>query len=602
VSEPAQRRRRVGFVVVVVLTLVWPFLAPIGALDLAIFDAGMRYLRRSWPRPSPAPVVIVGIDEGTYQKLAEPLALWHRHLGRLLTATAAGRPRVVGLDVTLPARSYDFLVPGQDRALLQGILELKRAAPLVLGITVDATGGQVPVHPPFLSVAGPESMGFVQWRLDPDRVVRRFSERLADDGSSVPTLVGQMARQMGVEPSEGLIDFSIGDEPTYIPLQDVLAWHASGDQPRLRAAFEGSSVLVGTVLPFVDRHLVPVDLAPWDSEARYLPGVLLHAQALRSLLGPGLIQPTSPLWPLGLSLVAAFLWWLGHRPVLAGAGLLALWPLLLVLTTGLLYRGQHLPIGAIAVTATVAVAGRAGLELAERAWERSRLRRAFSGYVSPGVLEEILAGRLLPGTAGERRHVCVLFADIRGFTGLSEGMRPEEIISLLNRYFAAWATVIQGLDGTIDKFLGDGIMAFFGAPKPSENPCRQAFGAARQMLDRLQELNRELAREGRPTLRIGVGLHAGEVVVGHVGPAERNEYTAIGDVVNLASRLEGLTKETGHRVVCSRTVVDALPDEAGFVSLGRRSVRGRHAPVELFGWTPPERGAAPAASKNGEKA
>jgi class 3 adenylate cyclase len=179
-------------------------------------------------------------------------------------------------------------------------------------------------------------------------------------------------------------------------------------------------------------------------------------------------------------------------------------------------------------------------------------------------------------------------------------MRPEDVISLLNRYFAAWTKAIQARDGTVDKFLGDGIMAFFGAPRPTGNPCRQAFDAARQMQDRLRELNGELAREGGPTLRVGVGLHAGEVIVGHVGPAERHEYTAIGDVVNLASRLEGLTKETGHAVVCSRAVVDALPDEDRFVPLGQRSVRGRHAAVELFGWTPLERTIEPAGSKHGE--
>jgi class 3 adenylate cyclase len=136
--------------------------------------------------------------------------------------------------------------------------------------------------------------------------------------------------------------------------------------------------------------------------------------------------------------------------------------------------------------------------------------------------------------------------------------------------------------------MGDGIMAFFNAPKQSENPCAQAFASARDMLARLAALNRELAAEGIEPIMIGVGLHVGDAVVGHVGSRARHEYTAIGDVVNVASRLEGLTKEVGYPLVCTRDVVDALADKTGFVLLGPKPVKG-HTPVEVFGWQPPDK-------------
>jgi len=131
-------------------------------------------------------------------------------------------------------------------------------------------------------------------------------------------------------------------------------------------------------------------------------------------------------------------------------------------------------------------------------------------------------------------------------------------------------------------------MAFFNAPKPLENPCEQALEAARDMLARLAALNRALAAEGIEPIAIGVGLHVGDAIVGHVGSRARHEYTAIGDVVNVASRLEGLTKEVGYPLVCTREVVDAIGDKSGFVLLGPKPVKG-HTPVEVFGWPSADR-------------
>jgi class 3 adenylate cyclase len=217
--------------------------------------------------------------------------------------------------------------------------------------------------------------------------------------------------------------------------------------------------------------------------------------------------------------------------------------------------------------------------------ERQQLKDAFRGYVSPAIMQEILAGRLGGGLGGARHALCVLFADIRGFTARSESLAPEAVIELLNRYFAEVTAAIHEHGGTIDKFLGDGVMAFFGAPQPLDNPGAAANAAAREMLARLERLNSELAAEGHEPIRIGVGLHAGEAVVGHIGSAARHEYTAIGDTVNVASRLEGLTKDVGFPLVASRAVVDALQDRSGWESLGARQLKG-HTPVEVYGWRP----------------
>jgi len=561
---------------------VLPWCAWIRALDLPLFDLEVLVLRRLAPVDDVPEVVVVGIDEQTLEAFPEPIALWHDHIGQLFCALAEARPTVVGLDVNLPDRSYDFLLPGVDRRLLSGILTLRRVAPLVLGMTVDASGKPRSIYPPFVSVAGPDSTGYVLWELDSDRVVRRFSEALAEDGSRVPTLVGQMARKLGCEVGSGLIDFTRGAAFSYVPLHQVVAWYEAGDIRRLRKEFEGHPVLVGSVLPFVDRHFLAVDLAGWDEHDRYSPGVLSHAQALRSILGHGLIQTIPTSLVMVLSLAATSLWWLSRRPLTAagvlaveitGLGALACW---------LLRVGYWLPVSSLVLSSTLAVVCRGVVELVRQALERRRLRGAFAGYVSPAVLDEILGGRLHPGLGGGRRRVCVLFSDIRGFTTISEKRAPEEVIALLNRYFKQWTEAVQAHDGTIDKFIGDGIMAFFGAPNTSEEPEKDGLSAACDMLGRLERLNQQLAAEGRPELEIGIGLHVGEAVIGHVGSPQRHEYTAIGDVVNLASRLEGLTKEVEYRLVCSQAVVDALGED-GFVFLGDQPIRG-HTPIRVHGW------------------
>ena len=237
--------------------------------------------------------------------------------------------------------------------------------------------------------------------------------------------------------------------------------------------------------------------------------------------------------------------------------------------------------------AALGAAFRAAANGVQAASERRRLRQSFGSYVSPGVLDAILSGELLASGQGERRTLCVLFSDIRNFTSRSETQPPEAIVSLLNRYFAEMTQCVHAHGGTVDKFIGDGLMAFFGAPASSANCARDAFDAAVEMLERLDRLNAELAAEGLETVAIGVGLHLGEVVVGHIGSHDRHEYTVIGDTVNTASRLEALTKSLGHPVLCSGTVADALGPEAGLVPLGEQAVKGR-ASVPVHGWSPRE--------------
>ena len=570
-----------------VLALVALHLAPtVRELDHRVLDLAFRLRRGTAVEPAPD-IVLVGVDEETERTFPEPMSLWHRHFADVFSGLAEGRPKAVGVDFALPPRSYEALSPGGDAALVQGLLRLRSRAPVVLGVTVDSAFQARPIHPPFLAAAGPEGYGLVLVPSDPDGRLRRFSLHGGPGGAPVPTLAGRVSERLGRPPGEGLVDFSYGPAYRYLPFHQVAAWQRTGNRQALVEAFQGKVVLVGGVLPREDRHPMAVNLAGWERDFGEAPGLVFHAQVLRGLLGKGLIQEVPPAgrWAFSLALVLAF-WALGKRPLL-GLGALAGTGLLLgagfVVGLG---RGVYLPVLAPTGAALIGLAGRILREAILQARERRRLQQAFAGHVSPAILREILGGRLAPDLAGRRIPIALLFSDIRGFTTLSEGLPPEAVIALLNRYFTRMAAVVHAHGGTVDKFMGDGLMAFFGAPEPMEAPAQAAFLAARDMLEALAELNRELAAEGRPALAIGIGLHLGEAAVGYVGSPDRHQYTAIGDAVNLASRVEGLTKELGYPVLCTGSLVEQLAGEPGFVPLGEQSIRGRR-PVELHGWRPP---------------
>src|SRR2546421_10597383 len=163
-------------------------------------------------------------------------------------------------------------------------------------------------------------------------------------------------------------------------------------------------------------------------------------------------------------------------------------------------------------------------------------------------------------------------------------MAPEALIEMLNRYFSEMTQSVHAQGGTVDKFIGDGMMCFFGAPQPLERPAMSAVAAARDMLSRLDRLNAAFKEQGIDPIAIGIGLHVGEAVVGHVGSDDRHEYTVIGDAVNTASRIEGLTKNLGHALGISKDVWGESAERDNFTPLGEHPVKGRRS-VEVYGYT-----------------
>lgn len=214
--------------------------------------------------------------------------------------------------------------------------------------------------------------------------------------------------------------------------------------------------------------------------------------------------------------------------------------------------------------------------------ERDRVRDLLGKVVSPEIATQLLQSKLELG--GEEREVTILFSDLRDFTTLSEKLSPHEVLALLNRYLDRMSAIVEKHGGVIDKYIGDAIMALFGAPVATDGAAARAIAAAREMKAALAELNRELAAEGKPRLALGIGINTGRVIAGNMGSQTRLNYTVIGDGVNLAARLEGLTKDAAFNahIIVSEATATAARATSQLRALGDVTVKGRTEPVRIF--------------------
>ncbi len=214
--------------------------------------------------------------------------------------------------------------------------------------------------------------------------------------------------------------------------------------------------------------------------------------------------------------------------------------------------------------------------------ERDRVRNLLGKVVSPAIATELMGKELVLG--GEERNVTILFCDIRNFTGISERLSPTRMLDLLNLYFTRMSAIVERHGGVVDKYIGDSIMALFGAPVTHPRDADAAMSAALEMGNVLDELNRQSRPEGRPILHMGIGINTDMVVAGNMGSQRRLNYTVIGDGVNLASRLEGLTKnpEYNTRIIVSAATLAAAHDSYETRSLGEVAVTGKQKPTAIF--------------------
>jgi adenylate cyclase len=588
-----RRRRILAALVIAGVAFAASVLLPFtDVIELKTLD--LRFALRGVKEPS-APVVIVSIDDASFMTLERRWPWPREFFAKAIDLISADGARSIGLDVSMSDKGF---LPGEDVSLARA---MKRSGKVTLPAKFGAlrTAG---INQTYLDLPNPvfremyAAAGYVNLFLDRDGFVRRLklSESFQDSSwfpFALQTLAGAQGASLAVA-ADGTV--AIGDRK--IPhLPDGLMLVNFAGPPGTFPAVSFSDVLDGSTPPgFFAGKIVLIgagykeshDLFPtpfFPGEGMY--GVEIHANVINTLATGGFIRGTSGWQSLVLvllvsALAAALLVW--FRPV-AGLGLaLLLWGalaagcILLFTNSGLWVRMVE-PLLAVVLCYVGALVYRYALE--ER--EKRQVRAVFSRYVAPSVVEQILKEEKGVALGGETREVTIFFSDIRGFTTLSEKITPEQVVQMLNEYFREMVEIIFQYGGTLNKFIGDAIMAIYGAPLPLADPAEKAVRACLQMRDTLARLNERRQAEGKESLRIGMALHRGTVVVGNIGSPRQMEYTVIGDVVNICSRLEGLTKELATDFIISDEIYRDVHGLVAVESPPPILVKGKTVPLQV---------------------
>jgi adenylate cyclase len=584
--------------------LAWPLLALLPAaqrLDNAWGDQLTRW--RAEGRPGDASIVIVDIDEWSLQAMAADAGKWpwprSVHAG-LLEALLAEKPRAVVFDIFFSDK--DILRPDDDAwfgELIGGASNVYLAS-LQLGDA--AVPALLASHPPqaglergpdaradargslLLPWAVPETgwrTGPVNFTPDADGIGRRYDLYRGIEGWRWPSLPARVARDLGAtlpEAPDLRIDFPAGGTRAYTRLlyREVYEHFLQGKRTLPEGFFADRIVVIGTSASGLQ------DLKPTPI-ARAYPGMVMVATVIDNLLhGSGLRElPFAAAWGvLGLLLAAvagaarrarmllAFALGLGGIGAMAGASAAA------ALAGGVV---TPLPLPALLVVAFLGVL--ALIQYRERQAELARTVRTFERFMDPEVVRRLLSEEDAASLLASRTcEITVLFSDIRGFTRLSEKRSAVEVVRLLDDYFSRQVAVIFRHGGTLDKFIGDAVMAFWGAPVPHPAQQRAAVECALEMRREMERFRQDY---GFAEFEIGVGIHTGPAVVGMIGCEQRYDFTAIGDTVNLASRIEGLCKDRASILVSASTRAGCGAD-VPFRAHGQAQVKGRDEPVDLY--------------------
>jgi len=601
------------------LVVALAFLAAEQGCRIGLLDPLENFYSDFWHqlagvRFQPQHVALVTVDDQSLAGQADtPLVFWTPQFARAVAVMERVGVRAVGLDF-LPAitpEGWLRRIEGLEGTGLHdydlGFRQQINRGGLVLVATHardPATGEDslfLPHQDYLLSLPEmdiPSFVGFGNLDADPDGGIRRFTAvpalnlpselREGAPRYSFPALLAHRAAKVEPPPA-GLITFAgpPGTVPA-VPIARLLADGATAD-PAVRALAGKVVIIGGNFQGMGDIHFTPYSRGSvFGSAGQLMPGPEIQASIAETLLSGRSTEPLSaPLrWLVfGVLILGATVLYSRLSPGRGGLVLMTTAGLAFLLGVWSFGSDRILPAAHLQLGLLIAFVLAYGRRLTREAREKARMRQMFSRYVSDDLVDIILTADKTPDLGGEYVNVSVLFSDIRNFTSISERLDAHEVVEFLNAYFERACDRVLANGGSIDKFIGDAIMVEFGSPLPYPDHARRALRAALEMQEVAASFADWMAQRfpdrGLPPFAVGIGIHSGPAVVGNVGSSRRMEFTAIGDTVNLASRLEGATKEVGCVILASRDTVLAAGDGVQTGRTATIKVKGREQAVEV---------------------
>ena len=591
-----------------------------GSIMVAFLKAGLlgwieyktldfRFLCRG-TIPANDRIVIIGTDDEALEKIKDPFIFWSPYFAEVIKAVSKGGARVIGLDF-LQTIELSKKVEGEDLdgIMADAIMEAENVIMINLLRWDETLNGFTPINPlpRYLYAADPDNIGSSNLSIDNDGCVRRQKLLLTDMESNVYAyialkvaakylnsniekkgdriLVGDYA--IPVSPyNEMLINFA-GPSGTFPIMSFYKVWQQArhGNIDFFKKDFKDKIVLIGPGNIYSqDFKPTPFYRSQYYSGTRQTLGIEIMANVINTILERRFIVSLE-LWQtilmiLFLAVLTSFTSF-KLSPIAGGIVAFAIAVsyanFCVFLFSGYnIYLDMICPLDSIPLTYTAVFVYRYTIEDKEK----RKIRRIFKHYVSEEVVNEILKHPGEMPLGGNRTDVSVLFADIRGFTSLSENLDPQRVVEILNSYFTMMADIILKNKGTLDKYIGDGLLAFYGAPVRREEHAEMAVASAIEIVSKLNTLNKELALDS--PLRIGIGIHSGEAIVGNIGSQRKMEYTVIGDTVNTASRVEGLTNELKATILITENTFSRLKTGYNIIPEKEITLRGKTKPIKLY--------------------
>lgn len=486
-------------------------------------------------------IVILEIDSESINKIGQwP---WERKVfAKFIENLKKYKPKALAIDIVFSENSRSGQL--DDLALSDSIKDVD--FPIILAVEILDSGTLLPLSE--FSENKNARLAHVNITLDKDGVARKLPKKIINFnplGTEVANIIGTVSPKS--RNSEKIVYAAETRSIRRIPFWRIL------DDEKIEN-LENKIIFVGaTSLDLHDEFETPF------SKGGKMPGVEIQANIANMFLNGYSLNP--------LRKSIMFLWILASA-LSSYAGILHIVPAILLFEKGFSASLVHLNLAWI--LSSIAVFS---FKYFAQKKEKKKIKDIFGKYVSKDVLAEILKNPDNVSLGGEEKEITVLFSDIRGFTSFAEKISPTQLVNFLNEYFSEMAESVIKNKGTLDKYIGDAIMAFWGAPIENKNQADLALNTAILMIQKLKKF---------PELKIGIGIHTGKAVVGNIGSKERIQYTAIGDTVNIASRLEGLNKEFGTQIIISEETKNKLTNNYKLDNLGSVAVKGKEEKINIY--------------------